>query len=205
MWVAGQPRHLHRGRELGLGVFCFAIGRPKDMEPLLKAYKAAIVNATPVGDYVNDNIMGVTNMLCMEDRTKAFETAPNMGMNYYSSLAYHWLDNVPRPKHLPEWPNKIPEPTPEQVEQLSAEGYIAVGDPTTAPARCSAGWTWASTSWTFSPHQHAAHRGRGELDGAVREVIPVFDIDPEHSTTRYRRGGGQAGGLSAGRRSGRRV
>ena len=41
--------------------------------------------------------MGVTNMLCMEDRKKAFEVAANMGMNYYTSLAYHWLDNIPKP------------------------------------------------------------------------------------------------------------
>ena len=52
-----------------------------------------------------------------------------MGMNYYTTLAYHWLDNIPEPKTLPEWPSKIPEPTPEQVEKLSAEGYVVVGDP----------------------------------------------------------------------------
>ena len=196
MWVAGgSPGTFTEAGELGLGVFCFSIGRPKDMEPLLKAYKSAIVDATPVGDYVNDNIMGVTNMLCMEDRTKAFETASNMGMNYYSTLAYHWLDNVPRPKHLPEWPNKIPEPTPEQVEQLSAEGYIAVGDPDDC-ARSVQRWVdLGFDQLTFSPTTNTLPTevvvGSMELFG--REVIPQFDTDPEHSTTRYRRGGGQAG------------
>src|SRR3546814_2516517 len=73
--------------------------------------------------------MGVTNMICMEDRKKAFEVAANMGMNYYSSLAFHWLDNIPKPPGLPEWPERIPEPTPEQVEELAAGGFIVAGDP----------------------------------------------------------------------------
>ena len=59
-------------------MFCFAIGRPSDMQPLVEAYKSAIGDATPVGDYANDNIMGVTDMLCMEDRRKAFEVASAM-------------------------------------------------------------------------------------------------------------------------------
>jgi alkanesulfonate monooxygenase SsuD/methylene tetrahydromethanopterin reductase-like flavin-dependent oxidoreductase (luciferase family) len=177
-------------------VFCFAIGRPSDMQPFVKAYKAAIRGATPVGDYVNDNIMGVTNMLCMEDRKKAFEVASNMGMNYYSSLAYHWLDNVPRPKHLPEWPNKIPEPTPDQVEHLSAEGYIAVGDPDDC-ARSVQRWVdMGFDQLTFSPTTNTLPTevvvGSMELFG--RDVIPAFDTDPEHSTTRYRREAAALGG-----------
>jgi alkanesulfonate monooxygenase SsuD/methylene tetrahydromethanopterin reductase-like flavin-dependent oxidoreductase (luciferase family) len=190
MWVAGgSPGTFTEAGELGLGVFCFAIGRPTDMRPLVEAYKSAIGNATPVGDYANDNIMGVTNMLCMEDRSKAFEVASTMGMNYYSSLAYHWLDNVPRPKHLPPWPEKIPEPSPEAVEHLSAAGYIAVGDPDDC-ARSVQRWVdMGFDQLTFSPTTNTLPTevvvGSMELFG--REVIPQFDDDPVHSTTRYRR------------------
>ncbi len=189
MWVAGgSPGTFTEAGELGLGVFCFALGRPSDMTPFITNYKAAIGNATPVGDYANDNIMGVTNMLCMEDRKKAFEVAANMGMNYYSTLAYHWLDNVPRPAHLPEWPAKIPEPTPEQVEKLAAEGYIIVGD----PDDCAKGvQRWADLGFdqlTFSPTTNTLPTevimASMELFG--KEVIPSFDRDPVHSTTRYR-------------------
>ncbi len=190
MWVAaGSPGTFTEAGELGLGAFCFSLGRPQQMEPLVTNYKKAVVNASPVGEYVNNNIMGVTNMLCMEDRKKAFEVASNMGMNYYSTLAYHWLDNVPRPKHLPEWPAKIPEPTPEQVEQLSAEGYCVIGDPDDC-ARSVQAWTdMGFDQLTFSPTTNTLPTevvvGSMELFG--REVIPQFDIDPEHSTTRYRR------------------
>ena len=40
----------------------------------------SVANATPVGDYVNDNIMVVTNMICMENREEAFEKAVSIGM-----------------------------------------------------------------------------------------------------------------------------
>jgi alkanesulfonate monooxygenase SsuD/methylene tetrahydromethanopterin reductase-like flavin-dependent oxidoreductase (luciferase family) len=190
IWVAaGSPATFTEAGELGLGAFCFSIGRPQQMAPLVANYKAAIGHATPVGDYVNDNIMGVTNMLCMEDRQKAFAVAATMGMNYYSTLAFHWLDNVPRPAHLPPWPEKIPEPTPEQVEQLSAQGYAAIGDPDDCARAVQAWVDMGFDQLTFSPTTNTLPTevvvASMELFG--REVVPRFDRDPEHSTTRYRR------------------
>ena len=161
MWVAaGSPPTFTEAGELGLGAFCFTNGSPKQIAPLVANYKKAIVDATPVGDYVNDNIMGVTNMLCMEDRRKAFEVASNMGMNYYSSLAFHWLDNIPKPPGLPEWPEKIPEPTPEQVEKLSAEGYIAVGDPDDCVVSMRKWEEIGVDQMTLQPHHEHAARPR---------------------------------------------
>jgi len=189
IWVAaGSPDTFTEAGEIGIGAFCFSLGKAAGMQKLVDNYKAAVSNATPVGWYTNDNIMGVTNMICMEDRTKAFETAANMGMNYYSSLAYHWLDNVPRPGNLPEWPAKIPEPTPEVVEQLAADGYIVAGN----PDDCIKGvQRWVDVGFdqiTFSPTTNTLPTetivASMELFG--REVIPHFDKDPVHSTTRYR-------------------
>ena len=69
MWVAcGSPPTFAKAGSMGLGAFCFTHGTPEQIAPLIKAYKDAVANAEPVGDYVNDNIMVVTNMLCMEDR-----------------------------------------------------------------------------------------------------------------------------------------
>src|SRR3546814_6152735 len=103
MWVAaGSPPTFGEAAELGLGAFCFSNGAPSQLAPLVKNYKSKIGGATPVGDYVNDNIMGVTNMICMEDRKKALEVEANMGMNYYSSLAFHWPDNIRSEEHRSE-------------------------------------------------------------------------------------------------------
>jgi len=189
MWVAaGSPPTFTEAGEMGLGAFCFSMGAPAQIAPLVANYKNAIGDATPVGDYVNDNIMGVTNMLCMEDRNKAFETASTMGMNYYSSLAYHWLDNIPKPKGLPEWPERIPEPTPEGVEKLVAGGYAIVGDPDDCAKAVEQWRDIGVDQMTFSPTTNVLPTevvtASMELFG--REVIPRFDKDPLHSTTRYR-------------------
>lgn len=199
IWTAaGSPGTFTEAGELGLGAFCFSLGTPGKLSVLVENYKKAIVNATPVGDYVNDNIMGVTNMLCMEDRKKAFEVASDMGMNYYSTLAYHWLDNVPRPKNFPEWPNKIPEPTPEQVEQLSAEGYAIIGDPDDCVKAIQKWEEVGFDQLTFSPTTNTLETevvtASMELFGA--EVIGQFDKDPEHSTSRYRREATEKAGLA---------
>lgn len=199
IWTAaGSPGTFTEAGELGLGAFCFSLGTPGKLSVLVENYKKAIVNATPVGDYVNNNIMGVTNMLCMEDRKKAFEVASDMGMNYYSTLAYHWLDNVPRPKNFPEWPNKIPEPTPEQVEQLSAEGYAIIGDPDDCVKAIQKWEEVGFDQLTFSPTTNTLETevvtASMELFGA--EVIGQFDKDPEHSTSRYRREATEKAGLA---------
>jgi alkanesulfonate monooxygenase SsuD/methylene tetrahydromethanopterin reductase-like flavin-dependent oxidoreductase (luciferase family) len=190
MWTAaGSPGTFTEAGELGLGAFCFSLGTPAKLSVLVENYKKAIVGATPVGQYANNNIMGVTNMVCTEDRKEAFEVASTMGMNYYSTLAYHWLDNVPRPKNFPEWPNKIPEPTPEQVEQLSAEGYAIIGDPDDC-AKAIRRWEDVGfDQLTFSPTTNTLETQQvvDSMELFGKEVVPQFDTDPEHSTTRYRR------------------
>jgi alkanesulfonate monooxygenase SsuD/methylene tetrahydromethanopterin reductase-like flavin-dependent oxidoreductase (luciferase family) len=189
LWVAaGSPNTFAEAAEMGLGAFCFTTGAPNQLTKFVQGYKANINNATPVGDYINDNIMGVTNMLCMEDRKKAFEVAANMGMNYYTSLAFHWLDNIPKPDGLPEWPNKIPEPTPEAVEKMAAEGFVVIGD----PDDCAKGvQKWIDEGFdqlTFSPTTNTLPTETVVESMALfgSTVIPQFDKDPEHSTTKYR-------------------
>ncbi|HEY4376261.1 MAG TPA: LLM class flavin-dependent oxidoreductase [Acidimicrobiales bacterium] len=199
IWTAaGSPGTFTEAGELGLGAFCFSLGTPSKLQVLVDNYKAAIVNATPVGAYVNNNIMGVTNMVCMEDRQEAFRVASDMGMNYYSTLAYHWLDNVPRPKNFPEWPNKIPEPTPEQVEMLSVEGYAVIGDPDDCVKAIKKWQDVGFDQLTFSPTTNTLDTQVivDSMEMFGKEVLPQFDKDPEHSTTRYRREAAVAAGLA---------
>ena len=189
MWVAaGSPPTFTEAGELGLGAFCFSEGSATEIEPLVRNYKNAVANATPVGDYVNDNIMAVTNLVCMEDRNKAFETAANMKMNYYTSLMHKWLDNIPTPDWFPKWPEILPEPTPEQIEKATAGGYAVVGDPDDC-AKAIQRWVDIGVDQlTFSPTTNTLPTNvvieSMELFG--REVLPQFDKDPVHSTTRYR-------------------
>jgi alkanesulfonate monooxygenase SsuD/methylene tetrahydromethanopterin reductase-like flavin-dependent oxidoreductase (luciferase family) len=190
MWVAaGSPPTFTEAGELGLGAFCFSEGSAKQIEPLVRNYKSAVANATPVGDYVNDNLMAVTNLVCMEDRRKAFETAADMGMNYYTSLMHRWLDNIPTPEWFPKWPKLLPEPTPEQIEKATLDGFAVVGDPDDC-ARAIQHWVDIGVDQlTFSPTTNTMPTevvvASMELFG--KEVLPRFDKDPVHSTTRYRK------------------
>jgi alkanesulfonate monooxygenase SsuD/methylene tetrahydromethanopterin reductase-like flavin-dependent oxidoreductase (luciferase family) len=109
-------------------------------------------------------------------------------MNYYSSLMMHWLDNIPRPDSMPKWPELIPEPTVEQLKKSVEAGQVIVGDPDDC-ARAVQKWVdIGADQLCFSPTTN-------NLDGEVviqsmelfgKEVIPQFDTDPVHSTTRQR-------------------
>ncbi len=189
MWVAaGSPPTFAKAGSMGLGAFCFTHGTPDKIAPLITSYKDAVANAEPVGDYVNDNIMVVTNMICMENREEAFETAVSIGMNYYTSLQMHWLDNIPKPPGFPEWPDVIPEPSVDQLKKASEIGMVVVGDPDDC-ARAVQRWVdIGADQICFSPTTSNMSQDKiiesMELFG--KEVIPQFDKDPVHRSTRQR-------------------
>ena len=74
------------------------------MKPLVELYKQEIQNAEPVGEFVNDNIMVTTQLLCLEDGGRARELGAQLGMGYHRSLLLRYLDTFPRPEGIPEWP-----------------------------------------------------------------------------------------------------
>ena len=133
--------------------------------------------------------MAVTNMVCMEDREEAFEVAVNIGMNYYTSLQMHWLDNIPKPTSFPEWPDLIPEPTVDQLKKAVRarhgrrrrsrrlrQGHPAVGRHRRRPALLQ------------PDHQQPGPEDVIEsMELFGKEVLPQFDKDPVHRTTRIAR------------------
>jgi alkanesulfonate monooxygenase SsuD/methylene tetrahydromethanopterin reductase-like flavin-dependent oxidoreductase (luciferase family) len=190
MWVAaGSPSTFEKAARMGLGVLCFTTGSPKTLAPLIETYKKTIEQAEPVGDYINNNVMVTSQMLCLEDGQRAREIAQNITIGYQNSLVFRYLDTFPRPPGIPEWPERIPEPTPESLEAGIAKGILTIGTPEEC-ARAVKGYedvgadqmTFGMLSTTMS------------IDVAVeavetfgRHVIPEFDKDPEHSTARQRR------------------
>ena len=147
------PAPSARPAELGLGAFCFTTGAPEPAHASSsRATRTRSASATPVGDYVNDNIMGVTNMLCMEDRKKAFEVAVQHGHELLH------VARVPLARQHPEarraarsGRTRSPSPRPRQVEQMAAEGFVVVGDPDDCARGVQRGSTWASTSSPSAP------------------------------------------------------
>jgi alkanesulfonate monooxygenase SsuD/methylene tetrahydromethanopterin reductase-like flavin-dependent oxidoreductase (luciferase family) len=189
IWVAcGSPSTFEKAARLGLGALCFSLGSPKDFEPLIKVYKDTIRHAEPVGAYVNDNVACVTQLVCMEDGKAARRLACNMGNMYHTSLVFRYLDTFPRPAGIPQWPQVIPEPTLEQLEERIQSGQRIVGDPDECAKAvqkyADIGCDQIIFGILASSQPQETARTSVEMFGT--HVIPRFDKDPVHSTTRYR-------------------
>ena len=189
LWVAcGSPSTFEKAARLGLGALCFSLGSPKDFAPLIKIYKDNIKHAEPVGEFVNDNVACVTQMVCLEDGKRARDVAMNMGSGYHTSLVFKYLDTFPRPAGVPEWPKLIPDPTAQQLEDRIASGQRIVGDPDECARAvqqyADIGCDQIIFGILASTMAQETALETVRLFGA--EVQPRFDKDPVHSTTRYR-------------------
>jgi alkanesulfonate monooxygenase SsuD/methylene tetrahydromethanopterin reductase-like flavin-dependent oxidoreductase (luciferase family) len=189
MWVAaGSPGTFEKAARMGLGVLCFTTGTPDSLAPLIELYKKNIEKAEPAGDYVNNNIMVTSQMLCLEDGGKARQIACNMTSGYQNSLVFRYLDTFPRPPGIPEWPDLIPDPTPEGLEHQISRGDTCIGTPeevTRAAKRyadAGADQLVFGMLSTTMPVEVAIEA----VETFGKHVIPQFDTDPVHSTTRQR-------------------
>jgi alkanesulfonate monooxygenase SsuD/methylene tetrahydromethanopterin reductase-like flavin-dependent oxidoreductase (luciferase family) len=190
MWVAaGNPETFEKAGRAGLGVLCFTGGSPAKMAPLIETYKKAIANAEPVGEFVNDNVAVTTSFMCLDDRDRARELMTKSGNGRQQTLVFHYLDTFPKPPFVPEWPTEIPDPSLADIEKGLESGAAMVG----TPDDCASGvQKWVDVgadqlimgpSGSMFPHDLLVETVTLFGD----EVIPRFDKDPEHSTSRYRR------------------
>jgi alkanesulfonate monooxygenase SsuD/methylene tetrahydromethanopterin reductase-like flavin-dependent oxidoreductase (luciferase family) len=189
LWVAaGNPETFERAAKMGIGVICFTGGTPEKMAPLVETYKKHIVNAEPVGEYINDNIAITTSFMCLQDRDAARNHMAHSGNGRQQTLVFHYLDTFPKPPFVPEWPTEIPDPTLDQIEKGFRSGAAIVGD----PDDCAQGiqkWVDIGVDQLImgpsgSTYPHELLEQTVTLFGD--EVIPRFDKDPEHSTSKYR-------------------
>jgi hypothetical protein len=93
----------------GLGVLGFNVETAHAMKNRVDAYKAVIKEATPVGQYVNDNVMISSSMLCLEDGKRARQVLADSGMSYFFSLLFLYHDTFPIPDGAVRWPDRLPE------------------------------------------------------------------------------------------------
>jgi alkanesulfonate monooxygenase SsuD/methylene tetrahydromethanopterin reductase-like flavin-dependent oxidoreductase (luciferase family) len=189
LWVAaGNPSTFEKAARMGLGVLCFATTSREDLCRYIEVYKNAIDEAEPVGAYVNNNVMVTSQMLCLEDGDRARRIASDMTSGYQNSLVFKYLDTFPKPPFVPDWPATLPEPTVDQLKAAVADGSVLIGSPEECEKACQ---TWEGTGAdqltfgmlsTTMPVEIAIEAV--ELFG--RTIIPAFDKDPVHSTTRQR-------------------
>lgn len=189
LWMAaGNPSTFTKAARLGVGVLCFSAVGPEQLAPLIEVYKTEIEHAEPVGDYINDNVMVTSQFMCLEDGRRARDVFCNMRGGYMNSLVFRYLDTFPRPPGIPEWPELIPEITPDQLDEAIAAGRACVGDPEEVARsvevyeRTGADQLVFGLLSSMAPGDVAVE----SVETFGRHVIGRFDLDPVHRTTRQR-------------------
>jgi alkanesulfonate monooxygenase SsuD/methylene tetrahydromethanopterin reductase-like flavin-dependent oxidoreductase (luciferase family) len=186
MWyAAGNPPSYAMAARKGLGVLGFSVGSYADLEKVLGSYKSEIVNAEPIGAFVNDNIMVASGFFVAEDTDTAVERAVNARLNYMQSHVFRYHDTFPAPAGIPKWPDVIPDFTADQVKEMAKGGMIC-GNPDEALAQCR---EWESTgadqlAFGMGTASHEENLDMIRLMGEY--VIPKIDTDPMHRSSRFR-------------------
>ena len=187
MWyAAGNPSSYAMAARKGLGVLGFSVGTIDELAPVLGAYKKEIVNAEPIGAFVNDNIMVTTGAFVAEDREAAVRSMTASSMTYLQSNVYRYHDTFPRPDWVPAWPQLIPEPTEDMVRSTIGTPGAVMGTPTT-PSGDASDWEAAGADQLVFGLGTATKEETLETIRLLGEhVIPQVDTDPVHRTTRMR-------------------
>jgi alkanesulfonate monooxygenase SsuD/methylene tetrahydromethanopterin reductase-like flavin-dependent oxidoreductase (luciferase family) len=187
MWyAAGNTSSYEMAARKGLGVLGFSVGSIPDLEAVLDSYKKAIVNAEPIGAFVNDNVMVCTAAFVSEDKQAAYQKLLDAKLNYLQSNVFRYHDTFPHPEGVPYWPETIPDLDLPAVQAMADVGAAIVGDPDQALEQCR---RWESAGCD----QISFGVSGGDLEAAKEtirllgeHVIPKIDTEPLHSTTRYR-------------------
>jgi len=188
MWyAAGNTSSYEMAARYGLGVLGFSVQSIDEMEGVLGAYKRAVVNAEPIGAYVNDNVMITSAAYVKETTDEAIASAVASNMTYLQSNVYRYHDTFPHPEWVPKWPDLIPAMDDDAARAaIGAPGFV-MGDPDQALQACR-DWESAGADQLVFGVGPASQEDSLETIRLLGEhVIPKIDKDPEHRTSRFRR------------------
>lgn len=192
MWLAvGSPSSFEKAGRHGLGAlgFGFAFREPGDLARHVDYYKQAIAGCEPVGHYVNDNFMVAQAVVCLPDAKDAREAFVNYSSPRLIALLHRYHDTFPRPEGFPDWPYVPPAMTMDQAEIAIEHGGLAIGSPEQVIEALKAFERDGVDQIGFALPITAPIDVALEIIRTIGEkVVPHFDKDPIHSTTRYRYG-----------------
>jgi alkanesulfonate monooxygenase SsuD/methylene tetrahydromethanopterin reductase-like flavin-dependent oxidoreductase (luciferase family) len=189
MWVAcGNPATFEKAGKLGLGALGFNFTPIHEMRPMIESYKKGIATCEePVGRYVNDNVMLTNAVLCFEDRDRAREIATRANRGYLYTLVCLYHDTIPKPEWAPVWPEPPIRLDAAMVDAAIAGGSLLCGNPEEVIEQLKAYERTGVDQVAFGVPNDLAHDEALEcIELFGKQVIPAFDKDPVHSTTRYR-------------------
>ena len=188
MWyAAGNTSSYEMAARKGLGVLGFSVGSIPDLEAVLDTYKKAIVNAEPIGAFVNDNVMVTTAAFVSEDKRGRLPEAPRRQAQLPPEQRVPLSRHLPSPRRRPVLArHSSPTSTCATVQAMADVGAAIVGDPDQALEQCRR-WEAAGCD------QISFGVSGGDLEASLEtirllgeHVIPKIDTEPLHSTTRYR-------------------
>jgi alkanesulfonate monooxygenase SsuD/methylene tetrahydromethanopterin reductase-like flavin-dependent oxidoreductase (luciferase family) len=192
LWVAcGNPPTFGRAGELGIGAVAFNFEPVYNLQGRIDAYKEKIKDCTdPVGQFKNDNVMMTNAVICLGDRKRAREVAKRVGRGYLYSLVCLYHDTMPKPDYAPTWPEPphAPPASDEDLDRLIAGGWLLCGTPDEVSEQVAKYQQVGADQVVFGlPSDSLAVEEVHEmLELFGTKVIPEYDRDPAHSTTRYR-------------------
>lgn len=191
IWMAcGNPPSFARAGELGLGAIAFNFEPIFAMKGRVDAYKEAVAACTePLGQFKNDNIMMTNAVICLEDRDEARRIALGRGRGYQYTMVALYHDTMPKKEGTAVWPAHPPAiPNEDVLDQVIAAGLMLCGNPEEVAEQAAAYQTVGCDQLVFGMPADGMHHEQVleciELFGT--RVIPEWDKDKIHSTTRYR-------------------
>jgi alkanesulfonate monooxygenase SsuD/methylene tetrahydromethanopterin reductase-like flavin-dependent oxidoreductase (luciferase family) len=188
LWQAcGNPPTFELAGRKGVGAIGFNFSAAKQMKPMIDAYKNAVGDAEPLGDYVNDNVMITNSVVCLEDGDRARAVAADMGTGLLQSLVYRYHTTFPKPPQIPDWPAVLPDPTPEEVAWRINEGYLLCGTPDEVLDQVKSYEEVGADQIVFGlPVDMPFEVAMDSIRLFGTHVIPKLDPDPVHRTTKFR-------------------
>ena len=192
LWVGcGNPGTFATAGQQGIGAIAFNFEPIYNLKGRIDAYKEGIANCTePLVQFMNDNVMMTNAVVCLSDRKRAREVAMSAGRGYLNTMVNMYHDTMPPQKHAVVWPNP-PFAIPDEatLDTLIEAGYLLCGTPDEVNEQIAKYQEVGCDQLVFGiPNEGFEHDEVIEMIELFgTKVIPNYDGDPEHSTTRYRR------------------
>lgn len=191
IWVAcGNPGTFTQAGQMGIGAIAFNFEPVFGLKGRIDSYKEGIANCTePIGQFLNDNVMLTNAVICLSDRDRARRAALRHCRGYLYSLVCLYHDTMPKPDYAPVWPESIPGVGDEEnLDRLIEDGWLLCGTPEEVAEQLERYQQVGCDQVVFGlPSDSLEHEEVLEmLEIFGSKVIPEFDKDPVHRTTRMR-------------------
>ena len=101
-----EPSDVEKAGELGIGAIAFNFEPIYNLKGRIAAYKEGIARCeTPLGQFMNDNLMMTNGVMCFEDRNKARRIALERVNSYIVTMVNLYHDTMPKSPDAITWPN----------------------------------------------------------------------------------------------------